>query len=109
MTCPKAVRTRTVAYLFLVNYLSQLSPRQPQKSISTDSQQVFARGGEREVDLGLDCRLNIAANLGHGNKIEQFFLLVVIMDGDGMIATMKFLALPKKLLLFPSQQNPVWG
>ena len=59
---------RLLTYFLLITFLScrRVNP-------STDSQQVFARGGEREVELGLYCRLIRAANLGQGNKIEQFF------------------------------------
>ena len=41
--------------------------------------------------------------------MSSFFLLVVIIDGDGMIATMKFLALPKKMIVNPVSAKPIFG
>ena len=100
MTCPKAVRTgpvRLLTYFLLITFLSCRRVN-PKKSISTDSQQMFARGGERKK-LGLDCRLIIAADLGHINS--SFFFsdhYGRYYHGDGMIVTMKFLALQEPFL-----------
>ena len=70
---------------------------------------MFARSGEREVDLGLDCRLIIAANLGHDNKIEQFFSSRGHYGRRWNDCNNEILGIAKKMIVNPVPAKPTFG